>query len=263
MKQTDTSAIRLASARPRRNSQHSDNDTNVMDLDKHARISDASGSTTADNIRLDQTTGDFDANGHVSTTRLPESQQKRIRHARSGRAHAGYGRQVTSANRNHLIHYVGNAVVWQSSSRIQADRIDIDRDKKSMVADGKVITQFEDKPKDRARPRPRPARLSRSTHVHHREVAAHGLYGSGPSGALTRGGVDFWRPSMTVKSASLKAYLNQRRFRRGFAHQPCASETGRSKWCNMRPDRQRVGNSEHAEYYTEDGKVILTGGNRN
>ena len=25
-------------------------------------------------------------------------------------------------------------------------------------------------------------------------------------------------------------------------------------------DRQRVGNSEHAEYYTDEGKVILTGG---
>ncbi len=59
----------------------------------------------------------------------------------------GTADRVTSANRNHLVHYAGNAVVWQTSNRIQADRIDIDRDKKSIVAEGRVITQFEDKAK--------------------------------------------------------------------------------------------------------------------
>ena len=54
----------------------------------------------------------------------------------------GTADRVTSANRNHLIHYIGNAVVWQTSNRIQADRIDIDRDKKTLVADGKVITSL-------------------------------------------------------------------------------------------------------------------------
>ena len=58
------------------------NDTNVMDLEKNARISDASGSTSGDNIRLDQMTGDFDAKGHVSTTRASRRKQERIGHAR-------------------------------------------------------------------------------------------------------------------------------------------------------------------------------------
>ena len=40
------------------------------------------------------------------------------------------------------------------------------------------------------------------------------------------------------------------------------SGTARSRSCEFVPadQRQRVGNSEHAEYYTEEGKVILTGG---
>ena len=76
----------------------------------------------------------------------------------------GTADRVTSANRNHLIHYAGNAVVWQTSNRIQADRIDIDRDKKSIIADGQVITQFEDKPKPDA-----PPVEIRAAHLHHRE----------------------------------------------------------------------------------------------
>ena len=38
------------------------------------------------------------------------------------------------------------------------------------------------------------------------------------------------------------------------------SAMARSKSCSLRTDRQRVGNSEHAEYYTDEGKVILSGG---
>src|SRR5580698_2259141 len=123
------------------------NDTNVMDLDKNARISDASGPTTGDNIRLDQMTGDFDAKGHVFTTRLPEENKSESAMLDKDEPTLGSADRVTSANRNHLVHYAGNAVVWQTSNRIQAERIDIDRDKKSIVAEGKVVTQFEDKPK--------------------------------------------------------------------------------------------------------------------
>ena len=42
--------------------------------------------------------------------------------------------RVTSADRNRVIHYAGNAVLWQSSNRIQADRIDVDRTKKMLTA---------------------------------------------------------------------------------------------------------------------------------
>src|SRR5262249_9789607 len=122
-----------------------ENDTNVMNLDKNARISDASGSTSGDNIRIDQATGDFDARGHVATTRLPEQSNKsESAMLDKNEPTLGTADRVTSADRNHVIHYSGNAVVWQTSNRIQGDRIDIDRDKKSLVADGHVVTQFED-----------------------------------------------------------------------------------------------------------------------
>jgi lipopolysaccharide export system protein LptA len=243
------------------------NDTNVMDLDKNARISDASGTTSGDNIRLDQMTGDFDAKGHVATTRLPEENKSESTMLDKGEPTLGTADHVTSANRNHLIHYAGNAVLWQTSNRIQADRIDVDRDKKSIVADGKVVTQFEDKPKAEATPpvAAKPAQLVQYTPAKPAPVnftivkSQHMVYTDPDRLATYTGGVDFWRATMTVKSASLKSYLNEQdsdadsRINHAFAD-------GKVEVVQVAPDRRRLGNSEHAEYYTDEGKVILSGG---
>jgi len=208
-------------------------------------------------------TGDFDAKGHVSTTRLPEEHKSESAMLDKDEPTLGTADHVTSANRNHLIHYAGNAVVWQTSNRIQAERIDIDRDKKSLVADGKVVTQFEDKPKnDAAAPaQPTgPAQPVKPAQPSYTIVKSqHMVYTDPERLASYSGGVDFWRPAMTVRSASLKAYLNEQdsdadsRVNHAFGD-------GKVEVVQYAPDRQRVGNSEHAEYYTEDGKVILTGG---
>jgi lipopolysaccharide export system protein LptA len=77
--------------------------------------------------------------------------------------------------------------------------------------------------------------------------------------ATYTGGVDFWRPAMTVKSVTLKSFLNPQdsdadsRVNHAFAD-------GKVEVVEFALDRQRVGNSEHAEYYTDEGKVILSGG---
>jgi lipopolysaccharide export system protein LptA len=175
----------------------------------------------------------------------------------------GTADRVTSANRNHLIHYIGNAVVWQTSSRIQADRVDIDRDKRSIVADGKVVTQFEDKPKDDANASassPSPAKPAKPAQPTYTIVKSpHMVYTDTDRLANYTGGVDFWRPTMTVKSATLKAYLNEQdsdadsRVNRAFGD-------GKVEVVQFDPDHHRIGNSEHAEYYTDEGKVILSGG---
>jgi len=236
------------------------NDINVMNLEKNARISDASGSTSGDNIRLDQMTGDFDAKGHVSTTRLPEENKSESAMLDKGEPTLGTADRVTSANRNHLVHYAGNAVVWQTSNRIQAERIDIDRDKKSIVADGKVVTEFQDKPKDDADKPAQPVKSAKPAQPMFTIVKSQHMVYTDPDRLATyTGGVDFWRPAMTVKSASLKAFLNEEdsgadsRVNHAFGD-------GKVEVVEFAPDRQRIGNSEHAEYYTEEGKVILTGG---
>ena len=72
-----------------------------MDLDKHARITDESGSTNAGHIQIDQTTGDFDAKGHVSTTRLAETNKNESAMLDKDEPTLGIADRVTSANRNH------------------------------------------------------------------------------------------------------------------------------------------------------------------
>jgi lipopolysaccharide export system protein LptA len=227
------------------------NDTNVMDLEANARISDDTGSTAADRIQLDQSTGDFDAIGHVSTTRLPDQKKSESAMLDKDAPTLGTADRVISANRNHLIHYLGNAVVWQTSNRIQADLIDVDRDKKMLAANGKVITQFEDKPKPEG---PAPAQPTYTI-----VKAQHMVYTDEDRLANYTGGVDFWRPSLTVKSAALKAYLNEQDSDADSRIHHALGD-GRVEIVQFVPDRQRVGNSEHAEYYTAEGKIILTGG---
>jgi lipopolysaccharide export system protein LptA len=125
-----------------------ENDTNVMDIDKNARVSDASGSTNGDHIKLTQSTGDFDATGHVTTTRLPESKKPASSMLDDDAPSQGAGDHVWSGNKNRLVHYEGHAVLWQTSNRITADHIDIDRDKKILVAAGNVVSEFLDQDKD-------------------------------------------------------------------------------------------------------------------
>jgi lipopolysaccharide export system protein LptA len=230
-----------------------ENETNMMDLEKNARISDATGSTSADRILINQNTGDFDARGRVSTTHLPEPKKSESAMLDKDEPTLGTADHVTSANRNRLVHYNGNAVVWQTSNRIQGDRIDIDREKKSITADGRVVTQFEDKPKSDAPvdPKAQPVfTIVKSPHMVYTDVDRLAHY---------TGGVDFWRPALTVKSATLRAYLNpddsdaDSRINRAFADD-------KVEIVQFAPDRRRIGNSEHAEYYTEEGKVVLTGG---
>ena len=75
MKQTDNFRYTEGDRKAQADSATLQNDTNVMDLEKNARISDASGSTSGDHIQLDQKTGDFDARGHVSTRACPKKRR--------------------------------------------------------------------------------------------------------------------------------------------------------------------------------------------
>ena len=150
--------------------------------------------------------------------------------------------------------------MWQASNRIQADRIDIDRDKKGLVADGQVISQFEDKkkeadvPADAKKAKPAPAApiftIVKSRHM---------VYTDADRQAVYTGGTDFWRPGLTVKCVILKAFLNDdksdadSRINHAFADEKVLIT-------QVAKGRSRVGTSEHAEYYTDEGKIILSGG---
>ena len=246
-------------------------DRNVMNLENHARVADESGSTAGDTIELQQTTGDFDAKGHVSTTRLPDEKKTSSDMLDSEEPTQGLADRVTSANHNHLIHYVGNAVLWQASNRIQADRIDIDREKKNLVADGQVISQFEDKKKedkkkedktkadDKKPVGPKKAKPESAAPIFTIVRARHMVYTDADRQAVYTGGTNFFRPGLTVKSASLEAFLNDNKSDEDSRIHHAFAEGG-VEIVQATKGRQRIGTSEHAEYYAQEGKIILTGG---
>ena len=134
-----------------------ENDKNLMDLQGGARIWEPTGSTDSDHIKIDQKTGNYSADGHVNTSRLPDPPKDDPKKPTAKQASSsglmdeekptqGTADRMTSANKNKLLHYEGNAVLWQESNRITADKIDIDRDKQTLKASGKVVTQLLDKP---------------------------------------------------------------------------------------------------------------------
>ncbi len=234
-----------------------DNDKDLMTLDGGARVSDESGSTAADYIEIKQDSGDFEAKGHVATTRLPE--KKKTGDATAGsdmldkdEPTQGLANRVTSTNRNKNMHYIGDAVLWQASNRIQADRIDIDRDAKSLTATDKVISQFQDKPKDDKK---KPAAQPTMTVVRAQKM----VYTDKDRQAVYSGGVAFRRSNMSVDSITLTAFLNDEKSDADSRIHHAIAD-GKVSILKVMPTRRRLGRSDHAEYYTEEGKITLSGG---
>jgi lipopolysaccharide export system protein LptA len=158
-------------------------------------------------------------------------------------------RRMVSTNRNRRIHYDGNVLMWQGANRIAADIIDVDREKRNLTADGRVVSNLWEQPKDDAN-KSGPAVL---TVVH----APRLVYNDDTRLAQYSGGVDLVRGKMHVKSKDLRAYLAESgadsRLEKAFAD-------GAVLIVDTEPDRVRTGTGEHSEYYTGEQKVILTGG---
>jgi lipopolysaccharide export system protein LptA len=230
-----------------------DQKQNVMTLDSGAAVSDATGSTAADHIRLDQATGDFLAEGNVSSTRLPDKSQKGDSAMLSGDApmNAQAGR-MESTNRagNHHTHYQGNVKLWQGANRIGADMVEIDRDKHTLVADGHVVTEAWEQPKDDKKKAGGAAVLTKV-------YAPHLVYTDGDRLAFYSGGVKLDRPDLHLKSQELHAWLADSK---ADSQLEKAFADGAVEIAGARKDNAYDGTSEHAEYYTGEQKVVLNGG---
>lgn len=225
---------------------------NMLVLDTNARMSDSTGSTTADHIRMDQRTGDFTAEGHVNSSRMPDKDQKKNSQMLSGDEpmHA-QARKMDSANHNKKLHYEGNVVMWQGANRIQADMVDLDREKKGLIADGHVITNLWEEPKDEQKKKTTTPVL---TEVH----APHLVYTEDNRLAVYTGGVSLARPNLQVKSKQIQAYLAEEgadsRLEKAFADGTVEIHQTSGQGITYN------GTAEHSEYYTGEQKVILQGG---
>ena len=209
---------------------------------------------TRDNymVALDQKTGSYTAEGNVSTTRQPSrkggaSSSAMLSNEEIMQATA---RKMTSTDDNQKIHYEGDAKAWQGANRVSADRLDIDQSTHIMQAHGKVETQFFDK-----NTKTGPAI---STTVR----AADLEYSSDTRIAHYTGGVHLERPALVVDSKELRAYLKNtdadssldKALADGAVKLVSTTmEKGKGK-------RIRTGTSEHAEYFVDEQRVVLNGG---
>ncbi|HVW08297.1 MAG TPA: LptA/OstA family protein [Bryobacteraceae bacterium] len=240
-----------------------DNAKNVMELEAHARVADDTGTTDANHIRIDQNTNEFDARGNVATTHISTETANGKQSGQGsgmldpGEAMQGKADHVISEHGGDQLHYIGNAQVWQGGSRIQADQVDIDRKKKQLTAAGHVFSQLQDSPKNGPDGKPGPAppaTLIRSQKMVYTDTDRLAVY---------TGDVTLTRQALTVKCATLQAYMNDGKPVNGKTPDSRidrASADGKVEIAQSVPGRQRVGTSDHGEYYTGEGKIVLTGG---
>jgi lipopolysaccharide export system protein LptA len=228
-----------------------DSEQNMIVLETAARFWDSTGATSADAIHMDQRTGDFTAEGNVRSSRLPEKDQKKNSQMLSGdEPLEAQARRMSSKNRNRALHYEGNALMWQGANRIRGDVIDLDRERRNLTANGNVVTELWETPKDEPKKKGAAPVL---TVVHAQRL----VYTEENRVAVYTGGVLLTRPGMEVKSRELRAFLAESG---GDSRLDKAFADGTVRVVQTAKEKTRTGTGEHCEYYTGEQKVILKGG---
>jgi lipopolysaccharide export system protein LptA len=242
-----------------------DQSKNLMTLDGSARTWDPTGSVNADRIVLNQKSGDYTAEGHVSSTRQPDRKGGSSAMLSNDEVMQAVAERMISNGDNKHIRYEGNARAWQGANRVDADRIEIDRDRRVMEAHGKVVSQFADKPQDKNQDRSGEQKSSKaktaSAPVFSVVRAPDLVYTEETRLAVYHGGVVLTRPGLTVNSRDLQAFLKpadadsslDKAFADGDVKIVSVTTVGKTS-------RTRTGTSEHAEYYADEQKVILQKG---
>ncbi|MBM3774818.1 MAG: LPS export ABC transporter periplasmic protein LptC [Acidobacteria bacterium] len=214
----------------------------IMILESNARVWDASGATSADRIELEQASGDFRAQGHVVSSRQPDSNPGSglLSAAEPVQARA---LRMASSGRNRLLRYEGAAELWQGANRIAAESIEIDRERGSLSAGGNVRTQFLETGKKL--PGFTIVKSSRLVYTEKERLAHY------------TGGVHMNRAGLDMRSRELRAFLLDSK---SGSQLERALADGAVEIVEGAGARVRKGSSEHAEYFTGEEKIVLKGG---
>jgi lipopolysaccharide export system protein LptA len=253
-----------------------DQQKDLMTLEGAARVQDPTGSASADRIVMNQKSGDFTAEGHVASTHLPDKSGSSSALLATDQVMQAHAQRMTSSDNNQKIHYEGNAVAWQGANRVDADRLDIDRDKGIMEAHGKVKSQFADKEKkakdepgtdgngsdgsdedgdgDKAAAKAKAPAAPVFTVV----TAPDMVYTEDTRVVDYTGGVVMKRPDMIITAKKIRAFLKDADSDSSL-DKAFADGTVKIVSTSEKLKRTRTGTAEHAEYYADDGKVVMQG----
>jgi lipopolysaccharide export system protein LptA len=211
-----------------------------------ARFWDPTGSVSADLITMNQKSGDFSAAGHVNSTRMPEKKKQQQPGMLSGDEPVyAKAERMNSTGRNTTIQYEGGALMWQGPNRLQGDRISINRAQGAIVSEGNVVSQLLDK-----------SEAKKKTTVFTIVRAPRMTYSDKERLAHYSGGSTLTRGETVVTAREIRAFLKQGEE----SSVDRAVADGAVKIVQTTPQRTRTGVSEHAEYYTADGRTVLNGG---
>lgn len=234
-------------------------DQNMMTLNGAARIWDSTGSAAADKIIMNQKTGDFTADGHVMSTHEPDKNGNSSAILSTDQVLQARAQHMTSTDNNQTIHYDGNAVAWQGANRVEADRLFIDRDGGRMEAHGRVKSQFVDKDKKSDDDDDGGAATKPAAPVFTVVTAPDMVYTEETRVVDFTGGVVLKRPDMTITAKSIRAFLKDADADSSL-DKAYADGTVKVISTSEKLKRKRTGSSDHAEYYADEGKVVLIGG---
>lgn len=254
---------------------------NKITLTSDAKVWDNTGSTSGDVIILNQQNGDMDASGHVASTREPDQQEdaqssSMLDNQKPLQARAD---KMQTRDDNLKIRYEGHAILWQGANRLQADVVDIDRDAETLHASGNVVSELVDKQDDRgADNQPVLKRVADTsdtkskkkkgpaifTIVHAPEL----LYTDEDRLAHYTGGVKLVRDNITMTSNELQAYLAPDDSNKDKANKKDDSGSsldhavadGDVVLVEAANGRTKTGTAQHCEYYPNQDKAVLTGG---
>lgn len=244
-----------------------DQPKNIITLIGGARVWDGAGSADAERIVLNQKNGDFTADGNVRSVRLPDQSKDQTPGmlSQSEPLH-GLAKHMESTDSNSKIVYDGNVVLWQGANRLTADKVEIDRDDDILKAHGNVVSQLMDQKDNDAKTSnqktaakaPKNAAAPLFSVVRAPEL----VYSDDDKVAYYKGGVQLDRGPTRMKSRELKAFLRDNDDKKGSDNSSLdhAIADGAVVIVSTAPDRTRTGTSEHAEYYVDQNKVILEGG---
>ena len=214
-------------------------------LEGAARVWDQEGSVAADRLELDRSTDDLTAVGHVRSTRLPERQRRSTALLSDQENLEAQADRLQTLERRSKFVYEGNVRLWQSGSRLQGQRVTIDRAARTLIAEGNVLTELADRQQGRG---PATFVVVQSAELNYSEQDRLAHY---------RGGVRLQRGDLQIEAPELRAWLKpagaDSRLERAVA-------TGGVKILHRSAGRTRQAHAEVAEYFADEERAVLTGG---
>jgi lipopolysaccharide export system protein LptA len=218
-------------------------------------VSDAGATTTADHMRVNRTTGDAFAEGSVKTTYSQiDAQPNGALLATSDPIHVTAASMIAHRNGG-TARYSGGARLWQGANIIEAPTIDFDRDKRTIVAQGKpgqpVSTVFV-QPSQNGKPGQTPVNVTGSRLT----------YQDSDRQAHFDGGVVLRGADGTVTADNVTVFLVPRGKTTGNSVEKAASQLEKivADGNIVIQQQARRGTGNKLVYLAKDGSFTLTGG---